>query len=1403
MKVILNIDDVAEQNIVPVKCGHETGTAFFIDSQHLLTACHVVVDHIIDNATPVFIIVDGNTVVCTAKDLSKNIDIALLTCVDFVNDISHFHLLASSCRKGQDLAIVGYPQEIGNCVDVFKVDVNNSRGFDDLSRGFDTMVVRTDQVGFYSYSGFSGSPVVNEFLSVVGVVTDQLHNTLGYTSIRAAKEKLIENGFNIGCNADEEDTSIFGLGKCILHIRKVQQNAGSRYTTKPQIADEETEEEILDFAGVNNKIKLEAVHSLFLDWFYRLRGKYRKHVSSRVALMQYMSDKNLTDDVIGEIEGLFHKEGDSESSYFFVNEDRKCIESVIDLIQKYFHCVSISESQGLNVYGVAGSGKTFRLCNVAEKLSHITNTYMFFGTDFFDSEDPLDTIAHKLGWYNENPFDELDNMMKRNSKYAIFIIDGINEGAGMYFWQNKLPVLMNRMKKWSNLKLTISHREYARNDVMEDVLTMDNSVRIQGFKDRAEALKIFFKHYMISAPIEDYIGIVEFGNPLFLKIFCQAYDSLSYEDRKSVNRLAIYRSYLYQRNKNVSIGADIDPRANLTSKFMYRLAEMSLSQYRCGDIPREKAKRHSYRLCPYRTWKNDLLNNTLIENLLMEYTTRGEEELITFEYDSMGDFLKADRLLNRKCDDHDKMITLLSLCKVLYDKKDHQTDKNKIFNFIVSFLSVWNPNKDFWNKQDFLNGMMTGALLSSISLRSIRDKHSTLESSVIAKILQLNPNYLGPDLILKNFNVYKTNLLNEVHNTLKNMTMAERDFIWSTDVNKLYDGEQYIDLLGSITLSTDEDKQRLLIIECWMLTTSYPSIRNYLIRKIENQLESGNIRFIFELIDMFHEVNDPYIMQGIYSAIYGVLLNSREVDLALEVSKRIIQYHYPESGIAPNDYVLRHWTLKILEWSDHITGDSSFWNSAQPPYNTGENLFAFSEDDLPDDFFGNTQGAKALSNSLFYGDFYRYVIGGNSAKISRDLEKEDGSTIFLKDVAKAIAYQIRDRYGWNDDLGNYDAQVPYESRHTHNTERIGKKYQWLGLSEVYAYLLDTCKVKLDVYCNTERFAEVNYPWFVGQKIYFDPSLNETDIATNIVGEMFEELAFDTTIEIEAKQWVDDSENMPSLQFIQTDKDGCEWVVLQGYDTKLEEENLIRERFVYYNTCLVMNDHEKEFMAWSTNMNFYGRWMPEATGSIEFLWSEYPWASSFKVLNYGKEIEVRNGCPTKVKLPYNAQLQEDYSGISEAIASTTYMPSEEIMTVLNLYTAERGVVREKESNKIIAINRKISGESFHGLLIRREALNQYLKSTRECLFYNILGEKSLRINNYNIVSFHPLTGAALYKKDGIIDEIQPLRFEPTSEDSNLIDNPEPPEGISPEFWLSLQGMDKKTVLDAITKSKKEK
>ena len=388
-------------------------------------------------------------------------------------------------------------------------------------------------------------------------------------------------------------------------------------------------------------------------------------------------------------------------------------------------------------------------------------------------------------------------------------------------------------------------------------------------------------------------------------------------------------------------------------------------------------------------------------------------------------------------------------------------------------------------------------------------------------------------------------------------------------------------------------------------------------------------------------------------------------------------------------------------------------------------------------------------------------------------------------------------------MDEYDSNVPYESGHFHRTERIGKKYQWIGLSEVYAYLLDTCKLCKDIWSRNKEFWAVNYPWLVSNHIYLDPSLRENDSLDDIVKDLFDEYSKDSTMELSMETWKNEEKGMPPFEPIQVDRDGCEWVVLQGYDTRTENDDIekeqIRERFLYYNTCLVDLKNKYVFTEWAKTANFYGRWMPESTGSIDYLWNDYPWANSYKSSVY-EDGYVDEKIPCDVELAYEAELQEDFRGIQseENIASTVYAPCRDIMDSLGLYTAERGIVRKSDNGEIVAINRLILGESFHGLLIKRTFLNEYLKKQRKCLFYCLLGEKNLISSpHYQILVRNDLTGAALYKDNDVAEMIQPLRFEPKEEPQKEPGGEdEYGLGMPIEKWLDMPKQNSSGIIDRL-------
>lgn len=1403
MNTHLNIEDVAGSIVVPVRCGSERGTAFFISPTKLLTAFHVVAEYVADDSD-IFISVNGITAECTCEELAKGRDIAILTCVSYKNECSPYPLLASDCKKGQVLSVVGYPEELGNGVDAFSFSVVNVRTITSIPNQFDIVVRRIDSFVLSTYMGMSGAPVINDFGSVVGVVTDELYNSLGYTSILSVMENLAEKGIKYENNADLEDTSDFGLGKCFKYILEAQEQAGSRYSHDLQVDDYDTERIISRFAGIGFDDDLEIIANDYKKFSESTREAKKK------AEIEKFKKQHIENNIISNkfVEGLYQlkilrdKSYPDSSVHLFTAKEREQISDIISKAKQYLRMQKYLNEKGLAIVGDAGCGKTFTLCKISEKLCKKENVYLLFGTDFSGSEMPLETILRKLKWKQPNSFELLNDKMQEEGKFAIFIIDAINEGAGMYFWQEKLPALLSQIRKWSQIKIIVSIRKQAvQTDVLNETIEGFTRLSIPGFRDVREAVKKFFEHYNVDKEIDDFNQIQSFSNPLFLKIFCEAYSEAYYRDSESPNIIEIYNSYIYKRNHVVSIGADADPRMNYTKCLLERIAYYSLWNLQCGDIPREKAKSYSYRLCPYRMWSKDLLNNTLKANLLMEYKTYDGMEWITFEYDSMGDYLKAEVLLRHKVDDYSKLKFLCRLVDFTTAEYQTSTDNTKIFNFIKAFLSIWNPPVELWHHKEIINGKLTDLFIESLGLRNVANDLMQTDGTIMEDILDANPNYLQPDVFINLLESHNVSVISEFHQKLLSMGLSERDTIWSASANSFY----YIDdELKRLWNNNGINKKSLLVFEVWLLSASYPSVRFPALRHIVNQLEeTDTVDEVLYLMSVFKDVNDPYVLQGLYAAIYGYIVRKRNSNLS--ISSMIVESFYSKHAQAPHDFVLRHWTLKILEWQWHLSCDDTYWKAAQPPYDSSisnpyENI---PNEDIPKDFFGTNHGADSLHRSLFIGDFNRYTMGENT---SDDLDKfigKDDKHISIKDTAKAIALLIKNKYGWNEALDEYDSNVPYESGHYHRTERIGKKYQWIGLSEVYAYLLDTCKLCRDRWSQKNFFRAVNYPWLVSNRIYLDPSLRENDTLDDVVKGLFDEYPKDSTIEQNIKSWIDDEKCMPPFDPIQIDRDGGEWVVLQGYDTRKENDDVekeqTRERFLYYNTCLVDLKNKTIFAEWAKTANFYGRWMPESTGSIDFLWNDYPWANTYMSSIY-EDGYVDEKIPCDVELTYEAELQEDFRGIQseENIASTVYAPCRDIMESLGLYTAERGIVRKSDNGEIVAINRLVLGESFHGLLIKRTFLNEYLKKQRKCLFYCLLGEKNLiSAPHYQILVRNDLTGAALYKENDVAEMIQPLRFEPKEEPQK---EPEGEDeyglGMPIEKWLAMPKQSSSAIIDRL-------
>ena len=146
-----------------------------------------------------------------------------------------------------------------------------------------------------------------------------------------------------------------------------------------------------------------------------------------------------------------------------------------------------------------------------------------------------------------------------------------------------------------------------------------------------------------------------------------------------------------------------------------------------------------------------------------------------------------------------------------------------------------------------------------------------------------------------------------------------------------------MDLIEDLKPTLDYEVKTLLTVEIWMLSASYPYLRAYVMRKVKNTLSEhpNQTKYVLE---KFHTVDDPYILSGLYAAVYGVIVSVDKADFSRGIAEQIYSYHYGEVGRAPQDLMVRFWTLKILELANHQDSTIDAWSKAQPPYNVTEDI---------------------------------------------------------------------------------------------------------------------------------------------------------------------------------------------------------------------------------------------------------------------------------------------------------------------------------------------------------------------------------------------------------------------------------------------------------------------------------
>lgn len=343
--------------------------------------------------------------------------------------------------------------------------------------------------------------------------------------------------------------------------------------------------------------------------------------------------------------------------------------------------------------------------------------------------------------------------------------------------------------------------------------------------------------------------------------------------------------------------------------------------------------------------------------------------------------------------------------------------------------------------------------------------------------------------------------------------------------------------------------------------------------------------------------------------------------------------------------------------------------------------------------------------------------------------------------------------GWTQEkFGLFDRQHGQSQRESHKTERIGKKYQWIAYHEILANLTDNFQFR-ESYSQHKDRNKYNGPWQLSIRD-IDPSCilkSKDEDSQNTSVAWWSPFSFKNWNSPENDvDWIKSISDFPAIQplldLINPD-DGSQWLNLRSsysgqqptpYDK--DQYQLDRRDFWFFiKGYLVQKKDVQEISKWASRQNFMGNWMPEGRDFHEVYLGEFFWAPAYGYFDdpymgeFGWQLPRRHVTDlSKSLLPfwenyiassgsYDCSVEKGYS---------VYLPTKQILSDLNLcWNGVEGNYFNSQK-ELIAFDPATQSNGSNMLLIRKDALVEYLEKNNYSILWTILGEKRVIGGHFN-------------------------------------------------------------------------
>ena len=973
-----------------------------------------------------------------------------------------------------------------------------------------------------------------------------------------------------------------------------------------------------------------------------------------------------------------------EERILSLSRDLRNLEYALDQVENLLlNDASKAAANGvLLLKGSAGQGKTHLFCDAGVRALKAEQPAIVILGGSLSGRNVWSEIAEQLGIADVGSEEMISAMQAAaeasNAPFLLFL-DALNEADDPAAWRTELPGLVAEVAQNPWISVAVSVRSTFLPMVLPpDGLGDVTEVGHPGFDGRElEATERIFDYFGLEQPRIPLLTPA-FTNPLFLILYCESLSGrcLTAPPLGGEHLSETFRRYLDWKEQRIAQHLRMDPTLCPVQAAIGSFSK-ALVEANSDTLPYEAASNlvdnfgNGLQQWPDTLFGQLLSEDVLSRDVVWDSKARETAQVVRFTYQQLADYQVVSILLDPFDGDAASLRQALSPGEPL-----RQTILDAPPNWIEA-LAVLMPERfgtelqdaAQWDLDGYTRHIWDSALVTSIAVR--RPSAVTERTHELLAEAQRRNSGLRDFVLETRLSVATQpgHLLNAyaLHETLKGMSMPDRDAAWSIPVYYTLDNGGPLDrLIRWASRSRRPDCPREVvelaaITLAWTFTSPNRKLRDQATKALA-QLLSEHLPVLPTLISRFEGVNDPYVIERLAVACHGTVLlggasEPQSVVNAAEELKRVVF-----ADDQPPNVITRDAFRGVYEWCFHNGWvDEETYTETLPPYSSAPPEEPLTEEQIRRDYHVLHSGPgreRPPYADIFWsvsemGDFGRYIIESAMHDfipypLDKSIPTGEQRTMFPAAWAQRWVFQRVIALGWTPDyFDDFDQRVNYwrASRTDHKPERFGKKYQWIAFHELIARIADNFHMK-----SAYGGEPVPYegPWQLLSRD-IDPTLRPPLRTRNVDDEVEVNATFpeDTSPwwfpdgprycdddPPASDGWGTESHDIPEFEPLvrRKDSDGNRWVVLHAWYSWANElgsstikRSRPREFWSHIYSWLVRPDQHDAVVTFLEQRSLMNRLMPEgASHTDDAYFGELPWATSANHADSGWEpIRVGN------------------------------------------------------------------------------------------------------------------------------------------------------------------------------------